>query len=80
MNGDSDARLRYQPVWCQFLGQRVWAIVTRQSDGTWRIVNCLDKDQECFRLDCAFTADRGTWPYPDTLCTQEIKRSHEHHG
>jgi hypothetical protein len=45
------------------LRKDVWAILTQQADGGWRVVNCLDKHDACFRLDCAFTDDQGTWPY-----------------
>ena len=62
---DSEMRpaVRYQPRYCTILGKYVWAITTRQSDGSWKIVNCLDKDEACFSLDCAFTTDQGVWPY-----------------
>lgn len=63
MAADSKAAHRYQPRYCTFLCKHVWAIVMRQPDGTWRIVNCLDKDEGCFSLDCALTADQGEWPY-----------------
>ena len=55
---------RYQPQHCALLGKVVWAIMTKQSDGSWRIVNCLDKDEGCYHLDCCFTTDHGAWPYP----------------
>ena len=54
---------RYQPRHCALLGKVVWAILTKQEDGGWRIVNCLDKDAACFGLNCAFTTDQGEWPY-----------------
>ena len=63
MSNDSPVEFRYQPKFCAFLRRTVWAIVTKQSDGSWRIVNCLDKDESCFHLDCAFTTDQGEWPY-----------------
>ena len=55
---------RYQPRYCTFLGKHVWAIRTQQADGTWRTVNCLDKDEGCFSVECSFTTDHGQWPYP----------------
>ena len=55
--------VRYEPKYCAFLKQHVWAIRTKQADGAWRIVNCLDKDEPCFGLECAFTTDHGEWPY-----------------
>ena len=60
-----DLRLafRYEPTWCSLLGKHVWAIRARQPDGTWRIVNRLDKDEGCFGLTCTFTTERGEWPY-----------------
>jgi hypothetical protein len=58
---------RYQPTQCQILSKHVWAIVMKQPDGSWRIVNCLDKDEACFSLECAFTTDHGVWPYPTPL-------------
>lgn len=63
MGDEGRAELRYQPRYCTFLRQQVWAILTKQPKGTWRIVNCLDKDEPCFSLECAFTSDRGQWPY-----------------
>ena len=56
--------VRYQPVRCALLGKDVWAISMRQPDGTWHVVNCLDKDEGCFAVDCAFTTSCGAWPYP----------------
>ena len=60
---DTRTERRYQPRRCVFLNQQVWAILTRQPDGTWRVVNCLEKDETCFHLACAFTTDAGEWPY-----------------
>jgi len=51
------------PRHCPFLKKEVWAIVTKQADSTWRIVNCLDKHQPCFEHNCAFTRDGGEWPF-----------------
>jgi hypothetical protein len=56
-------RFRYQPKHCAFLRKYVWAIVTPQADGSWQIVNCLDKDEGCFHLNCTFTTDQGEWPF-----------------
>ena len=55
--------VRYQPTFCTLLRKHVWAIMTKQADGSWRAVNCLDKDEDCFSLECAFTSDHGEWPY-----------------
>jgi hypothetical protein len=63
MKTERSAEVRYQPRYCSFLRQHVWAIATKQPDGAWRIVNCLDKDEGCFSLECAFTTDHGEWPY-----------------
>ena len=63
MGGEARPEVRYQPRYCTVLGKHVWAIRTCQPDGSWRIVNCLDKDEACFTLDCIFTSDRGRWPY-----------------
>ena len=57
--------VKYLPRRCPFLNREVWAILLRQSDGTWRIVNCLDKDQPCFTYHCAFTVHGGEWPFGD---------------
>jgi hypothetical protein len=59
-----DERYRYQPRVCSLRGCEVWAITTQQSDGTWRPVNCLDKEELCFAMGCAFTTDGGGWPFP----------------
>ena len=63
MGGETSVAVRYAPKHCTFLGKVVWAIATQQSDGSWRVVNCLDKDEPCFSLDCVFTTDQGEWPY-----------------
>lgn len=57
------ADLKYLPLRCPFLKKEVWAILTKEQDGGWRIVNCLDKDRVCFEQDCAFTNDGGRWPF-----------------
>jgi hypothetical protein len=54
--------VKYLPCRCRLLNQPVWAILTRQSGGGWRIINCLDKDRPCFDQPCAFTTDGGEWP------------------
>lgn len=54
---------RYEPKRCALLEREVWAILTKQPDGAWRVVNCLDKEEACFKRDCAFTTDHGEWPY-----------------
>jgi hypothetical protein len=63
MDAPPRVECRYHPVHCRLLNQPVWAIMTKQPDGSWRIVNCLDKAEGCFRLPCAFTTDAGEWPY-----------------
>ena len=63
MGTQTRAECRYEPKFCKFLARHVWAILTLQADGTWRTVNCLDKDEACFNLECAFTTDHGEWPY-----------------
>ena len=63
MGTEAKVEFRYEPKLCKFLGKHVWAILTQQPDGTWRVVNCLDKDEACFGLECAFTTDNGEWPY-----------------
>ena len=70
MSVPSKPEFRYQPRYCSLLGKYVWAIRTKQSDGTWRVVNCLDKDDACFHLDCAFTTDQGEWPYKSALAEE----------
>jgi hypothetical protein len=65
MSEEPKIEFRYQPRYCTFLQRQVWAILTRQPGGEWRVVNCLDKDEHCFRLDCAFTTDHGEWPYDE---------------
>ena len=63
MASETKVEFRYEPKFCKLLGKHVWAIRTQQADGSWKIVNCLDKDETCFGLDCAFTTDNGEWPY-----------------
>ena len=57
--------VKYLPRDCLFLNKEVWAILTRQADGDWKIANCLDKDGVCFEHSCAFTTDGGAWPFND---------------
>lgn len=57
--------IRYQTRTCQLMRRVVWAIRTRQGNGRWRIVNCLDKTPACAERACAFTCEQGTWPFPD---------------
>ena len=65
MSAEAKAEFRYQPAYCTLLKQHVWAIMTKtkQPDGAWRIVNCLDKEEGCYHLNCCFTSDAGEWPY-----------------
>ena len=56
---------KYLPRHCPFLNKEVWAILIQQTDGTWKIVNCLDKDERRFEHHCAFTVDGGAWPFVD---------------
>ncbi|MBI4342188.1 MAG: hypothetical protein HY599_02335, partial [Candidatus Omnitrophica bacterium] len=53
-------------VQCRPLGKPVSAIAAHHEDGAWRIVNCLDKDEGCYRLECPFTTDYAAWPYDAT--------------
>ncbi len=55
--------VKYLARHCSFVKREVWAILTKHPDGTWKIVNCLDKDNACFQHDCAFTTDGGGWPF-----------------
>jgi hypothetical protein len=66
MNSSPKAVFRYEPRRCEFFRKHVWAIRTRQANGTWRIVNCLDKEHACSGVDCCFAAATGggAWPYP----------------
>ncbi len=63
MRDGPQREFQYQPTYCALQGKNVWAILTQQPDGSWRTVNCLDKDESCFSVDCAFTTDQGEWPY-----------------
>ena len=63
MSPEAADGFRYQPAQCALRNASVWAILRQQPDGTWRIVNCLDKDTPCFSLNCAFTTSGGEWPY-----------------
>ena len=62
--------VKYLPRHCPFVNREVWAILTRQPEGSWRIVNCLDKDHGCFQHACAFTTDGGAWPFEDVWMTK----------
>jgi hypothetical protein len=61
--------MKYLPRQCPFLKKEVWAILTKQADGSWRIVNCLDKDKACFEQACVFTTDGGAWPFAQASAT-----------
>lgn len=63
MKSESKTAVRYEPRRCTILQRTVWAIMTQHPNGEWRIVNCLDKDEGCFSLECVFTTDHGQWPY-----------------
>lgn len=65
MRTESRVEVKYLPRRCPFLNKDVWAILTKDAAGQWRIVNCLDKDEECFGEPCAFTTDGGEWPFRD---------------
>ncbi len=64
MSTEHAVEFRYHPMHCTLRDQDVWAILTKQPNGAWRIVNCLDKDERCFGIECAFTTSGGKWPYP----------------
>ena len=66
--------ITYLPRQCQLLKKEVWAIRARQPDGSWKIVNCLDKDRRCFHYKCALTTDQGEWPFED-IWIEELSRS-----
>ncbi len=57
--------IRYQPTTCTLLDKEVWAVLMQQADGSWRVVNCLDKDAACFNVECDFTTSGGSWPYQE---------------
>ena len=63
--------VKYPPRHCPFLNKEVWAILTKQADGSWKIVNCLDKDKDCFQQNCAFTTDGGEWPFDEVRVQNE---------
>ena len=63
METTSPPNVKYQPCRCLILEREVWAILTKSPDGAWQIVNCLDKDVDCFGKECAFTMDGGHWPF-----------------
>ena len=65
MGNSEKPEVKYLPRHCPFLNIEVWAILTKHSDGSWRIVNCLDKHEPCFKHNCAFTVDGGEWPFGD---------------
>ena len=64
-------KVKYLPCHCPFLNKEVWAILTKQADGSWKIVNCLDKDKDCFQQNCAFTTDGGEWPFDEVRVQNE---------
>lgn len=59
--------VKYLPHPCTFLKRDVWAILSQRPDGSWQIVNCLDKDTACFDHPCRFVTDGGEWPFPAEL-------------
>ena len=63
LNQSKPPDVRYLSQRCPFLSKEVWAILARRADGSWKIVNCLDKHEPCFEHDCAFTVDGGQWPF-----------------
>jgi len=66
--------VKYLPRCCPFFKKDVWAILIKQANGTWRIVNCLDKQESCFKHNCAFTIDGGEWPFDNvTVDESQLK-------
>jgi hypothetical protein len=66
--------MKYLPKFCPFFKKEVWAILTKQADGTWRVVNCLDKHEPCFKHNCAFAIDGGEWPFDNvTVDDSQLK-------
>ncbi|MBI2885145.1 MAG: hypothetical protein HYY15_03115 [Candidatus Omnitrophica bacterium] len=63
MEASQSTQVKYQPCRCALMQREVWAILTKAPDGAWKIVNCLDKDLDCFGKECAFTMDGGCWPF-----------------
>lgn len=60
-------KMTYLPRSCALRNQEAWAILIEQTDGEWKIVNCLDKDTECFSHECVFTTDGGGWPFRELV-------------
>ena len=67
MNRVERRDVKYLSQHCPFFKKEVWAILVQQADGTWRIVNCLDKHEPCFKHDCVFTVDGGEWPFDNVM-------------
>ncbi len=72
--------IRYLPHHCAFLEEEVWAILVKQADGRWKIVNCLDKDSRCFPHGCAFTTDGGAWPFEQPWVNDAPPSQHGAHS
>ena len=61
--GSNRPNIKYGPFRCRFRNKEAWAILTKQVDGAWLAVNCLDKDRACEPHPCAFIVERGRWPF-----------------
>ena len=61
--------VKYVSRHCPFFHRDVWAVLMRQPDRRWKIVNCLDKNKVCFEQNCALTTDGGEWPFVDVWMT-----------
>ena len=72
--------MRYAPCRCALTNEDVWAMVAKQADGRWKIVNCLDKDQRCFQQHCAFTMDGGEWPFAEQWAGSPPSAAPKSHG
>ena len=63
--------IKYLACDCPFVKREVWAILTQQTDGTWKVVNCLDKENACDQYGCAFTTHGGRWPFDVILVPKD---------
>ena len=53
---------RFSTRYCAVLDRDVQVVLIQQSDGTWELVRCLDKNRECLkRAHCPLVAREPWW-------------------
>jgi len=54
--------IKVVPCRCRLADHDVWAVLSRQEGGAWRMVECRDRDGACAAQPCMLTTEGGQWP------------------